>query len=564
MACTSYNNNANAQIEFSMSTLPGGFCPDGYQALFDAVAQYLIGTLPGNYSSFLIKDSEPDPTDRDKLWVEVDADCKPIGFFLYNTTYAAWLPVGQRVYECGTAGGTADALTATADPQLSYLYDGALFIIKAGSSANTGAATLNLSSLGVLNLQKQGNQALEGGEILPDMMLLVTYRATGTYFELLNPAPAAASLAPEFRIINGSFEVDSDGDGTPDAWTFTAIGAGTGTISNAVTAHGMSSFAVTVSASGGGTLAYDTTVPFCGDTTTGEVLALSFWHRTTDAATTDLCTIEWYDEAGVSVSGPTTLWDPVTDTITRPTDTWIRIFVPITLPDTTARFFKIRFVGGSTGAATGTVYFDGAMIETIFFKRRVEYQYTGSAATAQFVFVPPSTCTVIRLTCCGGGAGGTNGNAGTGDCGGGGGGGGIAVALIPVNPGDTFDIVIGKAGAAGANGNDTTFSDSTPTTLVTATKGSAGGTATAGGSGGGYTITAPAYGWGYNGNDGTAGGNAITKPGDGGQSLGGGGKGVDSAAGNAGSNYGGGGGGGSRVGSAAGGAGANGWALIEF
>ena len=52
MACTSYSNNASPNVVFSMSTLPGNFCPSGYQALLDAVATYLVGTLPGNYSTF--------------------------------------------------------------------------------------------------------------------------------------------------------------------------------------------------------------------------------------------------------------------------------------------------------------------------------------------------------------------------------------------------------------------------------------------------------------------------------------------------------------------------------
>ena len=50
MACDSYSNNGSANVVFSMSTLPGGFCPSGYQALFDAVAQYLVGTPKGRLS----------------------------------------------------------------------------------------------------------------------------------------------------------------------------------------------------------------------------------------------------------------------------------------------------------------------------------------------------------------------------------------------------------------------------------------------------------------------------------------------------------------------------------
>jgi len=65
---------------------------------------------------------------------------------------------------CGTAGGTADALTLTPSPAITAYAAGQRFVFKSGSSANTGAATINVSSVGAITLQKNG-AALVAGDI---------------------------------------------------------------------------------------------------------------------------------------------------------------------------------------------------------------------------------------------------------------------------------------------------------------------------------------------------------------------------------------------------------------
>jgi hypothetical protein len=65
---------------------------------------------------------------------------------------------------CGTAGGTANALTLTPSPPITAYAAGQVFRFKSGASANTGAATVAISGLAAIAIQRNG-AALSGGEI---------------------------------------------------------------------------------------------------------------------------------------------------------------------------------------------------------------------------------------------------------------------------------------------------------------------------------------------------------------------------------------------------------------
>jgi len=65
---------------------------------------------------------------------------------------------------CGTAGGTADALTLTPAPALAAYAAGVTLKFKSGASPNTGAATVDVSSLGAIAIQLNG-AALAAGDI---------------------------------------------------------------------------------------------------------------------------------------------------------------------------------------------------------------------------------------------------------------------------------------------------------------------------------------------------------------------------------------------------------------
>lgn len=89
-----------------------------------------------------------------------------------------------------TAGGTADVLTLTLSPAPAAYAAGQVFAFKAAST-NTGAATINVNSLGAKNIYRDG-AALSAGDITSGRVYLAAYN--GTEFDLITPG-SASSLA---------------------------------------------------------------------------------------------------------------------------------------------------------------------------------------------------------------------------------------------------------------------------------------------------------------------------------------------------------------------------------
>lgn len=82
---------------------------------------------------------------------------------------------------CGTAGGTADALTLTPTPAITSYTAGLVFRFKAGAAPNTGAATVAVSGLSAKAIQKAG-AALAANDIAADKWYEVLY--DGAAFQL--------------------------------------------------------------------------------------------------------------------------------------------------------------------------------------------------------------------------------------------------------------------------------------------------------------------------------------------------------------------------------------------
>jgi len=75
-----------------------------------------------------------------------------------------------------TVGGSANAITITSASTYQALESGLVIAFKAGS-ANTGATTLNLDSLGAKAVRRKGDVALSGGEIAANGRYLLIYDA---------------------------------------------------------------------------------------------------------------------------------------------------------------------------------------------------------------------------------------------------------------------------------------------------------------------------------------------------------------------------------------------------
>ena len=99
-----------------------------------------------------------------------------------------------------TDSGAANALVGALSPVPVSLASltGAPISIKVAAS-NTGAATLNLNSLGVTGIVNGDGSALSGGQLLAGQIIEVAYN--GTYFQLLGPKTPSATV-PLFSTVS--------------------------------------------------------------------------------------------------------------------------------------------------------------------------------------------------------------------------------------------------------------------------------------------------------------------------------------------------------------------------
>ena len=156
---------------------------------------------------------------------------------------------------------------------------------------------------------------------------------------------AGGSIIP-----NASFEFDTDADGEPNCWTATALTGGVCGLSTATTGDGGASWYATsdgVAGHGGATLVSDY-IPYPEGTN-----FLVWWMKATDATMTLKIQIDYYTCAKVDLSATETIYNASSG---NPTS-WTRMKKAFTRPST-ARYFKIKIVGGDTSSVAGTCYWD--------------------------------------------------------------------------------------------------------------------------------------------------------------------------------------------------------------
>lgn len=94
----------------------------------------------------------------------------------------------QHIYG-GTTAGSSNAFTATLTPNITAYSLGMLVVLKA-DRANTGAATLNVDSIGAKDIKKYaGATDLVANDILAGQTYILEYdTASGGYWNLINPS----------------------------------------------------------------------------------------------------------------------------------------------------------------------------------------------------------------------------------------------------------------------------------------------------------------------------------------------------------------------------------------
>lgn len=87
--------SSDAIISFSFAGLPASYCFTTPERFALDIAAALQGYLPGAYSTIIRSSTEPAATDRDKVWVQVNADGAMTGR-IFTWAYGTWVMQNPR------------------------------------------------------------------------------------------------------------------------------------------------------------------------------------------------------------------------------------------------------------------------------------------------------------------------------------------------------------------------------------------------------------------------------------------------------------------------------------
>jgi hypothetical protein len=188
----------------------------------------LTADLATGLSTALTKDGQTTPTAN-----------IPLGGFKITSLGAGTAATDAAQYGQLQAGATTiatvtgtDTYVGTLTPAIAAYATGNLFSFVAPNT-NTGAATINLNSLGAKNITKLGSTALAAGDIVSGRVYQIEY--DGTRFQLLNPS---ASTVASFSAGSTGFTPSSATTGAVTlAGTLATTNGGTGLTS--FTANGV-------------------------------------------------------------------------------------------------------------------------------------------------------------------------------------------------------------------------------------------------------------------------------------------------------------------------------------
>jgi hypothetical protein len=108
---------------------------------------------------------------------------------------AAWM---EDLSCSNTTGGSANAQTLATDSAFTSLDEAKMLLGFTAGFTNTGTTTINVDSLGAVDLKKYtpaGLVALEAGDIMIGNKCIISYESTNSDFILLNPTAAGLGAA---------------------------------------------------------------------------------------------------------------------------------------------------------------------------------------------------------------------------------------------------------------------------------------------------------------------------------------------------------------------------------
>lgn len=169
-------------------TLAPPACYQSEQQRYEAYIAATTGTVPSGYVQWVVSASTPGAGDRDKLWLQIDANGNPMEAFRYiNGAWRRW----ENTPLLGvTSGGAGNAYTLTNSPVELALIPLKLYTFIANHTC-TGASTLNIDGLGATAIVRANGTALQANDIVNGQVCVVFY--DGTQFQLVSDRPANAS-----------------------------------------------------------------------------------------------------------------------------------------------------------------------------------------------------------------------------------------------------------------------------------------------------------------------------------------------------------------------------------
>ena len=180
--------------------------------------------------------------------------------------------------------------------------------------------------------------------------------------DYLNGKAAGAGL------VNGSFELDTDADGVPDSWTKSLYPGGSSAFETTNPLHGVQAFKFTHPGGPGNGGGYLESSYVEVSELQGYLLCVEMQVSVTGIK--NIHQLRYYDKDKVFVSSSDVLNETATHTNAE-------LYKNYAVPPSTARFVKIRLIGGYNDTdVAGDIVFDGVVLRPI----DIEVQSTGSQA----------------------------------------------------------------------------------------------------------------------------------------------------------------------------------------
>jgi hypothetical protein len=199
----------------TLSPAPGAYVTGQVFRFYPGTANTGAATLNVNSlgAKTIKKDKNTDLVDNDiqaGQLVEVIYD--GTNFQLLSPVYGLVNQAGSAIYAAD--GGASDAYAITLAP-VPLAYTTGMVIRFKANTANTGAASLNVNSLGAKTIKKDLNSDLSDNDILASQIVEVVY--DGTNFQMLSQT---SGLARKVDVQSNSYNYAADGAVT-DAYTIT-------------------------------------------------------------------------------------------------------------------------------------------------------------------------------------------------------------------------------------------------------------------------------------------------------------------------------------------------------